>query len=1182
MRVALGGAEDAGPSGVDRDRDVARLVRSTYARRDVACGSPECVAHAELNAALGVRDFLRSREQGCRAYVVPDLCAFRKYPEVFASGVVRDVIASRAHARRLGGRSGGVGLGGLPSMSRSMKGDSRAMGKNRSVFVFDDEHCVEVVRAMRSRSMSREVACAAHYAKKVRGKFPIVVVSDAQAANAANAADDVGARHALPEGVVVLSVEGFIEQFCGGSEGEAARAAYEAARDAEDEMEGDSAVASTSTGTNYEAHWNERDLELGLSEGVLVKGVLKVKALGVKCEGHVDGVFIPSKHAMNRAMHGDVVAVEVAPESEWCASRINTVLEDEGVRESDLSASVSSSPKTRTGKIVGILRREVMDVVACLDSIDEEEITRNPHAKRNGALCVPMDGKIVKIKLLTRRANELVGKRFVVRVDRWRENQRYPNGHLIRVLGDVGDVDGEMAALLARHEIPAEPFGARALAELPREGTNWVVPREELETRRDLRHHRACSIDPPGCTDVDDALSVRAVPQSERGANAGAFEIGVHIADVSYFVQPGTTLDHEAQTRGTTVYLVDRRLDMLPSLLSENLASLLEKRDRLAMSCVWTLDENLDVVDVWFGRTVIHSRHQMTYYQAQAIYDGKPPPVDVSTVFEGEDDIAVVREDLKTLVAFANKTNAVRVAHGAVELESAELRFETDAQTKSPTEVIQKSEVPMMRVVAELMILANSAAARATHSVFPSCALLRRHAPPRQDGFAELSRLAATKGVKLDCSSGEALNASLARIANECDPEVTTLFKGLATRAMSEAQYVSSGSISATESSFGHYGLALTYYTHFTSPIRRYADIVVHRQLIAAVEATEMEKKATEDATRRGLDSLAEHLNERNRASKRAQSRCGEIYLLWLLRENPMIEPAVVHEIRDDGLMVFLPSFHIKAPVRLVDDDGNAVEELRESDLVDVSPGYNSSESVTKWVQASPVVGVAGTRLRRSDDVLEVVRSSDGVVLRSYSLLQTVWVQMTCKPGRAQGPKLELRILDVEAHAGAREARLVARRAAPPPAPASLSAALKNVIKSRNPLAMDEDDAVDDLDTDENRDERVARHLNVPSKRLRDPLAASLAGLALMDDVFITVDDSPMDALRVVPINLSRVSDSKEFAARRAACDAWARFVSTRSAGAAGRARSARRSQRLEDAHARVADVKRARNSHLL
>ena len=368
-----------------------------------------------------------------------------------------------------------------------------------------------------------------------------------------------------------------------------------------------------------------------------------------------------------------------------------------------------------------------------------------------------MDSKIVKVKLLTRRARDLVGQRFIVRIDRWLANQRYPSGHLVKILGGVGEVDGEMAALLARYDIPAEPFGARALAELPREGADWMVPKEEIEKRRDLRHHRACSIDPPGCTDVDDALSVH--------VSADRVEIGVHIADVSYFVRPGTLLDHEAQMRGTTVYLVDRRLDMLPSLLSENLASLLERRDRLAVSCVWTLDRNLDVVDVWLGRTVIHSRHQMTYYQAQAIHDGQPlPHGDSSDTFDAVER-ELVRGDLQTLVAFANKTNAIRLAHGAVELESAELRFETDAQTKTPTEVLQKDEVPMMRVVAELMILANSAAARTTHRAFPSRALLRRHAPPREGGFEELTKLAAAKGIELDGSSGEALTASLARVA---------------------------------------------------------------------------------------------------------------------------------------------------------------------------------------------------------------------------------------------------------------------------------------------------------------------------------------------------------------------------------------------------------------------------------
>lgn len=1132
--------------------------RASYARSDVACGAPECEAHRELNARLGVESILRSRARGAARYVVPDAAAMRAHPELFARGRARDVIACRTHGRRARGREAGASGTRARDGWRAVDATRAGGTEDANVFVFDDAHCEEVVRMM-GGGRTREAAVAAHYARKLGGTIPVVVASDAQAAARA------AGRGVVDQGVVVVSVEEFVERYCVGEEYAGARAAYEAARDGEE----DDGVP----GTRYDAHRSESDLAMGLSEGAILKGTLRVKALGVRCEGFVDGVFIPSKHAMNRAMHGDVVAVEVEPESEWRASSVNTVLEDENVRESDVSTS-SSAPRVRTGKVVGILRRASLDVVACLDATDEEEITRNPLAQRNGALCVPMDSKMVKVKLLTRRASDLVGKRFVVRLDRWRENQRYPNGHLIRVLGDVGDVDGEMAALLARYEIPVEPFGSRALADLPREGVNWVVPDEELASRRDLRHHRACSIDPPGCTDVDDALSVHVLTETERATSGGAFEIGVHIADVSYFVRPGSALDHEAQTRGTTVYLVDRRLDMLPGLLSENLASLLERQDRLAVSCVWTVDENLDVVDVWFGRTVIHSRHQMTYYQAQAIYDGQPPPLDSGTKFSNDSDISNVREDLQTLVAFANKTNAIRVAHGAVELESAELRFETDAQTKSPTELIQKTEVPMMRVVAELMILANSAAARTTHLAFPSCALLRRHAPPREDGFEELAKLAASKGFDLDCSSGEALNASLARIAATSDPAITTLFKGLATRAMSEAQYVSSGSISATEGGFGHYGLALTYYTHFTSPIRRYADIVVHRQLIAAVEALDPKRRTSSGSnalTRQPLDPLAEHLNERNRASKRAQSRCGEIYLLWLLREKPMVEHAVVHEIRDDGVMVFLPTFHIKAPVRLVDDDGNAIEELRASEFVDAP---KNSSSGSKWLQAAPSVGREGLKLRRSGDTLEVVRSSDGVAVRSYALLQTVWVQMTCKHARAHGPKLELRLLDAEEHVGARDARIALSRSAPQPRASSLSAAMKSVLKAKTSLAKGDVASHDDKNDDDLAENRALDRLNVPSKSLalRSALAAPLSRLNLRDDAFVTVDAGPDAALRVVLTNLSKRPSAREFDARRRAYAAWARLVSTRSAGDAGRARRARRLRRAEDFLARVSE----------
>ena len=848
---------------------------------------------------------------------------------------------------------------------------------------------------------------------------------------------------------------------------------------------------------------------------------------------------------MNRAIHGDSVAVEICPEDEWRAATATSVTLEDGDQ-------TTTTSKVRTGRVVGITHRATLDVVACLDVVDEEDLKSDARGERNGALCVPMDSKIVKVKLLTRRARDLVGQRFIVRIDRWLANQRYPSGHLVKILGGVGEVDGEMAALLARYDIPAEPFGARALAELPREGADWMVPKEEIEKRRDLRHHRACSIDPPGCTDVDDALSVH--------VSADRVEIGVHIADVSYFVRPGTLLDHEAQMRGTTVYLVDRRLDMLPSLLSENLASLLERRDRLAVSCVWTLDRNLDVVDVWLGRTVIHSRHQMTYYQAQAIHDGQPlPHGDSSDTFDAVER-ELVRGDLQTLVAFANKTNAIRLAHGAVELESAELRFETDAQTKTPTEVLQKDEVPMMRVVAELMILANSAAARTTHRAFPSRALLRRHAPPREGGFEELTKLAAAKGIELDGSSGEALNASLARVAATSEPEVTTLFRGLATRAMSEAQYISSGSISGADGGFGHYGLALTYYTHFTSPIRRYADVVVHRQLIAAVDVAEAEKRATE----RDLDSLAQHLNERNRASKHAQSRCGEIYLLWLLREKPMIEPAVVHEIRDDGVMVFLPAFHMKAPIRLVDDAGNAIEELKESTFETRDP---DDKDAKQWLQATPVVGVAGETLRRSTSVegdsLNVVRSSDDTVVRSYALLQKVWVQMSCTQTRTHGPKLELRLLDAGAHAGARDARIAREREPRAFKPTTLSTAVKQVIADIGSFPVD-------ADADENDDRRHAvENLNVPAKSAsgRSRLAPPLARLTLNDDTratpalgVITVDEGPDETLRVERVHAKR----RAFDARRAAAArAWARLHATRALGAAGRARHRKRARRV-------------------
>ena len=1193
-----GGVDDATRTATARLYASSSSATTTeaYLREDVACGSAECSTHARANARAGCADVLASVADGARWYVIFDADCVTRYAEAIERGCVENVIVARSTLRRLESGTQTTLRGRAARAIRRAGADKRLR-----VHVFDDEHCAGTSRVGRRlvgmARASRECATAAYYAEKVRGKFPIVVVvSDDAHARAFAEEEHGGGGNGLPDGVIVTTGRGFVERFLTTDADADARSAFDAAH-----VETTEETTENVVGTSYEPHWSEKDIEEGLESGNLITGALEVKTLGVVCEGCVAGVFIPSKRAMNRAFHGDVVVVALEPEERWTSSRVNTVMDEDETAANILAsddvmndAAVSSAPgarRTRTGRVVGVVRRRIVDVVACLDSVDEEDIVRNPHAKRNGALCVPMDGKIVKIKLLTRRASDLVGARFVVRVDEWRTNQRYPNGHLIKILGAVGDVDGEMAALLARYDVPTDPFGAQALAELPREGSSWTVPDEEYATRRDLRHHRACSIDPPGCTDVDDALSVHFLPEVNP-ENGGSIEIGVHIADVSHFVRPGTLLDYEAQLRGTTVYLVDRRLDMLPSLLSENLASLLEKRDRLALSCVWTLNERLDVVDAWFGKSVIHSRHQMTYHQAQAIYDG------VSTTTTGDDDAVdfdveetdVVRRDLKTLVDFASKVNAVRASHGAVELESAELRFETDAQTKSPTEVIQKREVPMMRVVAELMILANSAAAKTIHEAFPTSAFLRRHAPPREDGFAELKRLAAARDVELDCSSGEALNASLARIsATFADSEIATLFKGLATRAMSEAQYVSSGSIPAEDSGFGHYGLALTHYTHFTSPIRRYADIIVHRQIVAALEQApggndaQAAKKVVPDRSlaHGALEPIATHLNERNRASKRAQSRCGEIYLLWLLREKPLVEPAVIHEIREDGFLVFLPSFHIKASVRLRDQDGRAIAELASDDDLErvVVPAVGDSSH--SHVRATPQTGVVDETTEMSDASIRVVKSTDGSLVRSYELLQKVWVRLSCRDSRAQGPKLDLRLLDAETHPGVAEAkisRFSSERPIADSAPSSLSSVMRRVIEETTTTTNQSSDKTKrkisvDNDDDDDDDDAVATKLNVSSKSSKRRVnSSSFSKLHIHDTTttaVIITDDGPDANLRVHRNHRrSAPTPNPTLIHRQRAARAWARLASTRFFGARGRARYERRRQRVEERYA--------------
>lgn len=310
-----------------------------------------------------------------------------------------------------------------------------------------------------------------------------------------------------------------------------------------------------------------------------------------------------------------------------------------------------------------------------------------------------------------------------------------------------------------------------------------------------------CSIDPPGCTDIDDALHVRTLPN-------GNYEIGVHIADVTYFVKYGMPMDTEAAARGTSVYLVDKRIDMLPSLLGTNLCSLRSNVDRLAFSCIWEMNEDAEIVDVKFTKSIIRSKFSFTYEEAQTRIDDE----------RMQDDVT---KGIRVLNKFAKILRQRRMDAGALTLSSPEVRFRLENDSQDPVDVEMKGLKETNALVEEFMLLANISVAKTIYAKFPSSAMLRRHAPPPTNNFDQLRKTLAEKGFTLETDSSKALADSLDRAVLPDDPYFNNLVRIMTTRCMMQAQYFCSGT--EAESDFLHYGLASPIYTHFTSPIRRYA-----------------------------------------------------------------------------------------------------------------------------------------------------------------------------------------------------------------------------------------------------------------------------------------------------------------------------------------------------------------------
>ncbi|PBJ74085.1 exosome complex exonuclease RRP44 isoform X1 [Trypanosoma cruzi] len=658
---------------------------------------------------------------------------------------------------------------------------------------------------------------------------------------------------------------------------------------------------SSKVGALFQQHVAGGALLMGINNGTYLRGKLRVSETNCffgeirgQWEGHnFSRVLLPGRSNLNRAIHGDIVAVELLPVSSWRGPKDAKPL-DENATE----AAAVAGGYMPVGKVVGITSMERRPFCG---SIDVEELTRltASEGKISGAVSVlfqPKDNRIPRIRISTRDLEYLKDKRLSVVIDDWPEYNSFPVGHYVEVLGTIGDKDTEAKVILLENDVPHYDFSEAVYDCLPK--GQWSVSKDELERRLDLRDLCVVSVDPLGCRDIDDALHCRVV-------NENHLEVGVHIADVTHFLHENTAMDEEAAKRSTSVYLVDRRINMLPQLLTENLCSIVSNEDRYAFSILWEFDEKYNVVRDYFGKTVIRSRAALYYGDAQRMID------DVND----KSEIAV---SLRHLMDISRHFKAMREKDGALFLASQEFKFKVENDHVNPTDMQVYQTFEANSMIEEWMLFANAAAARKVYESYPRWTLLRRHQRPAENAFDNLNEALERKlGLRLDDTTSLTLNTSLNTCIDPDDAYFNQLIRILVTRCLRQAQYFSSSEVSKDE--FYHFGLAMPIYTHFTSPIRRYADVIVHRQLAAALGIMQVSEKHTDSVK---MEAVAANINYRHEQAQRAGRDSQNLFTGFYLRN---FSGQVIPD--EDGYVVKLSETHVFVLVPKYGQEGKIPKE---------------------------------------------------------------------------------------------------------------------------------------------------------------------------------------------------------------------------------------------------------------
>ncbi|KAJ0988407.1 hypothetical protein J5N97_006763 [Dioscorea zingiberensis] len=681
-----------------------------------------------------------------------------------------------------------------------------------------------------------------------------------------------------------------------------------------------------------------------------------------------------------------------------------TFEQDEAARALErICAMTYSNPSKRpTGKIIAISKKSarrgaIIGFLGVKQWLHKEVCETQIHGqysdnnKSSVVLCnkeyielLPNDLKfpkmVVKVSSLPNfiverlnKGDATVGKELVAaQIVEWVEESLSPQAQVLHILGHGGEVEPQIAAILFENSIRPATFSSELLDCIP--DASWSLPSKELQTRKDFRNICTFTIDPPSAVNLDDALSVEVVSD-------GIYRIGVHIADVTYFVSPDTALDAEAQIRSTSVYILQHNSPMLPPKLS-NVCSLNPGVDRLTFSITWDIDHSGEIIDRWIGRSVIQSCCKLSHEFVQEIINGSlnVDKLDISgsssPQLHGEFEWKDVVKSLNSLREISMKLKEIRFKDGALSLENAKLAFLFD-EFGNPCGSYFDERKESCSLVEEFMLLANMSVAQVISRAFPDCSLLRRHPEPNLRKLKEFEAFCSKHGFELDTSSSGQIHLSLSKMREklEDDPVLFEILINYASKPMQPAMYFCTGDLRGLEDGWAHYALSLPFYTHFTCPLRRYPDIIVQRTLCAALEAEELYMKQrsivigpnkVEDSDKKSrygcftclyfdknaaesvegqevlkdaalrfkvpgaevLGEVAKYCNERKFASKRAEEAGEKLYFWALLKKEFVVSEARVLGLGPRFMSVYIQKLGMERRIYYDDVEGLSVEWL--------------------------------------------------------------------------------------------------------------------------------------------------------------------------------------------------------------------------------------------------------------